>query len=698
MKDPKDMTAGEINKALDRLNKEDSELMDQFIDAGRGHETASQILKMDDPLAKKYREIFHRRMGLRNEVERRYGPGAPHRLPKGFGPIKGRNPGGGGMRTKRVDGEDLPASSFLIVGDPNRTVTWHLPVYFSTREKTISHIRDAASRFDQVKGVGRGQKEKARRELDRLEKEFGIGEYRENPVGDGKPWLKMASGRTLKQAQALAEKLKREDRKLRTLGGSGNYQEIEVRPTFEGPGGKEYGVFVVMREENPAVSAKQYGLAQAVLSGRSKAMPKDVAREIVDRTPHGMRSEYARELAQERNPSLPKYHKAYFNSLEAAEVFIRVMEADKHIAILSKPEKEGLKWCVSYAEIGLENNPTLMERIKRFGHKTTIHHIGKGRVMTPSMQMQSAGSLNGHKIYKTGRGEYVVPSLDRESRFEDVKEAKRFIKANPQQVRYLASYLHGYPESEYERVRDLGQYNFSGPATKINKGTPAMVIMKHGKRSLVRADYYGTSYYGWVDSSDLLTEKKFVERFGYEPEKSRHQNSRRNPEDSAADMYESFHGKESDEVIDFEEEEHFHGNLAGLGTLVELQVITVSGYEATLKFPEEEGKMVLLCCNEEGTQLYFMGGDQSLDLKALHMSGEKWERDSMLIGVLCMVTYRTEKKFDKFQLTDYYHKLGEDTGVEPVLIYDCMNQKLSVSGGQYHINQPLIGMSPGIEN
>lgn len=82
------MTAGEINKALDKLDQQDSQLTREFIDAGRGNERPSETQHMNDPLAIRHRELFRRRMDLRNEMERRYGPGAPSRLPKGFGPLK----------------------------------------------------------------------------------------------------------------------------------------------------------------------------------------------------------------------------------------------------------------------------------------------------------------------------------------------------------------------------------------------------------------------------------------------------------------------------------------------------------------------------------------------------------------------------------------------------------------------------------
>ena len=87
------MTAGEINKELDKLDKEDSKLTSALIAAGRGNERFSEIVVSQDEFSRKAKMLWDRRMQLRNEIEARYGPGAPSRLPKGFGPISGRNPG-----------------------------------------------------------------------------------------------------------------------------------------------------------------------------------------------------------------------------------------------------------------------------------------------------------------------------------------------------------------------------------------------------------------------------------------------------------------------------------------------------------------------------------------------------------------------------------------------------------------------------
>ena len=87
---PETMTAGQINRALDRLEADSRRLTQRFIDAGRGHERMQEILAAGDPLALAYRAVSDATRALRNEIERRYGPGAPSRLPagRGFGPIR----------------------------------------------------------------------------------------------------------------------------------------------------------------------------------------------------------------------------------------------------------------------------------------------------------------------------------------------------------------------------------------------------------------------------------------------------------------------------------------------------------------------------------------------------------------------------------------------------------------------------------
>ena len=183
-----------------------------------------------------------------------------------------------------------------------------------------------------------------------------------------------------------------------------------------------------------------------------------------------------------------------------------------------------------------------------------------------------------------------------------------------------------------------------------------------------------------------------------------------NPAEDAAALYESFHGKPATGVMEVAEDLHIHKHLPALGVLTELScVLTVgdqSGKELDLEFSDgaeefdetvADPNATYLCASEDGRQLYFVGGDQGLELDELGI-GEEWVKDDMVLGVLIEVVYRTKKKFDQFQLVDYYHELGEETGDMPLLRYAPRSPHLYVTGGKYEIKMPLIGMSPGIEN
>jgi Escherichia/Staphylococcus phage prohead protease len=64
------------------------------------------------------------------------------------------------MKTKSVDGVELPPSSFAFVGDESDPSTWHLPIHFpGDDEKTKSHIKDALARFDQTDGIPDSEKQ-----------------------------------------------------------------------------------------------------------------------------------------------------------------------------------------------------------------------------------------------------------------------------------------------------------------------------------------------------------------------------------------------------------------------------------------------------------------------------------------------------------------------------------------------------------
>jgi len=173
---------------------------------------------------------------------------------------------------------------------------------------------------------------------------------------------------------------------------------------------------------------------------------------------------------------------------------------------------------------------------------------------------------------------------------------------------------------------------------------------------------------------------------------------RRNPESGADRMYEIFHGRAPQHDVIVESEIHEHEHLATLGKMVSLKVETRSGYVVEIGWDDGDPMTPWLASNEQGTQLYIEGGDQSVDLGSFRMDGQKWRKDMMVIGDLVETTYQTEKDFDKFETIDYYHANGEDSGEVPQLLYDpnskadrdAKNGKLYIAGGKYRIEHDGI--------
>jgi len=177
---------------------------------------------------------------------------------------------------------------------------------------------------------------------------------------------------------------------------------------------------------------------------------------------------------------------------------------------------------------------------------------------------------------------------------------------------------------------------------------------------------------------------------------------RRNPESQSAEMYRMFHGRDPQEIVEYITQEHMHHNLWGVGDLVQLTVVTPQGYKVDIDLHKRQGReefadpsgvpagdRVVLAANEDCNQLFLVSGDQSLDLDRLHIP-ESERKDNTLVGALTALVYQTRKDFHKFELTDYTHKTGEESGVRPLLVYHPRTPSMEIVGGRYRIERPGI--------
>ena len=109
--------------------------------------------------------------------------------------------------TKRVDGEDLTASCFAHVGDPEDPETWKLPIKFSDEEKTKSHIRNALARFEQTEGMSAEEKKAAKRKILAAAKEHGIEVSDADKAAIGRLCAKLTFEKGLYQVSQLGDLL-----------------------------------------------------------------------------------------------------------------------------------------------------------------------------------------------------------------------------------------------------------------------------------------------------------------------------------------------------------------------------------------------------------------------------------------------------------------------------------------------------------
>ena len=160
-----------------------------------------------------------------------------------------------------------------------------------------------------------------------------------------------------------------------------------------------------------------------------------------------------------------------------------------------------------------------------------------------------------------------------------------------------------------------------------------------------------------------------------------------NGDEAAAELYEEFHGRGHKEILELQEPEARGVTLTSLGDLVALAVIP----EKTRKWIELDfkGCAVKLASNAKGTQLYLVGGDQSLEadyLAKLNGTG----KELIELGEANSIVYRASKSQTDFTPTDWEHHFGEEGGLRPIAAYDTRTKRILLVGGDYTIEAPGI--------
>jgi hypothetical protein len=164
--------------------------------------------------------------------------------------------------------------------------------------------------------------------------------------------------------------------------------------------------------------------------------------------------------------------------------------------------------------------------------------------------------------------------------------------------------------------------------------------------------------------------------------KSNPKKRRRNSESSieeASQQFERFHGKPPSKILEYTQAMRYPEHYAELGKLIELRC-WVDDDNPEFSFTSFGNCLVV--CTPDGSNIYLLGGDQSIDLNAMGLSSDK---DVVEIGPCMYISYRTVKGFHDFEPTTYWHEFGEEDDIYPILCYDRLNQRLFLASGNYRI-------------
>jgi hypothetical protein len=282
------------------------------------------------------------------------------------------------------------------------------------------------------------------------------------------------------------------------------------------------------------------------------------------------------------------------------------------------------------------------KRKNLFGFLTKKRETYHAHIVRPKATMKRHASYQGKVIYKTPEGDFTT-SIDRDSRHDTLADAKAFIrsfKTNP---------------NKRQQKKTAKKRAEAWARDWVGKRT--------GRR---RAKSRGTQGYRKATES-----QKYLGQY---------RQNRGNPLEASRDGYRGFHGHESEKVTRVVTPIHEHKYLAGLGDLRKLVIVTPDKkYRVKVKFTKP---YPLLSMNEDRTQLFIDGGDQSVNVSDF---GIKNAHEKEVLGHLTDVFYFTTK--DHLRPEDggkavYHHKFGK---VKPTMVYDVLNKLIEFAGGGYTI-------------
>lgn len=285
-------------------------------------------------------------------------------------------------------------------------------------------------------------------------------------------------------------------------------------------------------------------------------------------------------------------------------------------------------------------------------------------------------------------------NLENES-VEDFAERKKITIVNPRKTgkrgrrKNLFGLGGGRKVVSREEAQELQQ---DAARSHCNKGEykQAQKTARMSPRRFARQR--GMQLEGVVSRTKKKVKRKLASKLlPFLSENPRRRARRRNGEmEDAKKMFSKFHGRRPETIEEVQVKQNDRRTLAGLGVLMFLRTDLTqewNGKGVGIHFSEKD--RVIVACDPQGNQLYFLGGNQDISsiLPRHHADGYK---DFVYVGECSHIIYTTDKDFDNFEEKDYQHEFGEETGERPKLMFDCLNKQLYLIGGAYQVKREGI--------
>ncbi len=169
--------------------------------------------------------------------------------------------------------------------------------------------------------------------------------------------------------------------------------------------------------------------------------------------------------------------------------------------------------------------------------------------------------------------------------------------------------------------------------------------------------------------------------------------SKKNPEelDRAVELYEQFHGKDAQSVVEKQRSAAMRTAYTALGPLLAVGLFTpglaVPSPDHWEEYPHLKfEKDVILASNAEGTQLYAIGGNQDCSGCLQDLPDVDTAKDLLDLGALAFVVYLA-RKAPTFEPVEWMHDFEKPL---PSLGYDQVKREIFFVGGAYTVEAPGI--------